>query len=72
MVESLLWNKVHQLCTTAEIPLGDDAPDYVISYSGPPTLGVFELASEEKSHADDSDHDDDEEDDEEKDKLLFG
>lgn len=68
MVESLLWNKINQLCSLADVPLGDDAPDFVVSYSGPPTLGVFELAAEEKPQ----DEDEEDEENDEEDKLLLG
>ena len=69
MVESLLWNKINQLCAAADVPLGDDAPDFVVSYSGPPTLGIFELAAEEKPVDEDDDEDEPEEKEE---KLLLG
>lgn len=46
MVESAVWRKVAEACTAAELPLGDEAPDYVIASIGTPALGVFQIASE--------------------------
>lgn len=45
MTESRLWSKLVGLCQEARIPVGDDAPDHVISVSGPPTLAVFPMNS---------------------------
>lgn len=47
LVESKLWNKVISLCNEAEIPLGELAPDFVVSITAQPQLGVFEMISEE-------------------------
>jgi hypothetical protein len=47
--------------------LGDDAPDFVVSNSGPPTLGVFQLAADEV----DSDEDEDDDKEEAKNAKLF-
>jgi hypothetical protein len=46
IVESSLWNKIIDACEEAGLPVGEDAPDYVVAPSAPPTLGVFQLASE--------------------------
>lgn len=46
LLESKLWNKVVQLCNEAQIPMGDEAPDFIVSISSPPSLNVFELMSE--------------------------
>lgn len=46
MVESFLWRKVAAACEEAGLPVGDDAPDYVIAPAAPPPLGVFQLSSE--------------------------
>ena len=43
MAESKLWNKIATLCEEACIPMGDEAPDFVVTISAPPTLGVFEI-----------------------------
>jgi hypothetical protein len=49
LVESKLWNKIISLCSEAEVPMGEYAPDFVISISAPPQLNVFEMISEEES-----------------------
>lgn len=46
LLESKLWNKVVQLCGEAQIPMGDEAPDFIVSISSPPSLTVFEMVSE--------------------------
>jgi len=51
LVESKLWNKIISLCNEAEIPLADAAPDFVISMTAQPQLGVFEMISEEDEAA---------------------
>lgn len=49
LVESKLWNKIASLCEEAQVPMGDDAPDFIVTISAPPTLGIFEMVSEERS-----------------------
>lgn len=44
LVESKLWQKIAAACTEAELPMGDDAPDFVVAASAAPPVGVFELA----------------------------
>jgi len=46
MAESKLWNKIAALCEEACIPMGDEAPDFVVTISAPPQLGVFEMMSD--------------------------
>ena len=46
MVEKFLWNKLSNVCQIANLPVDDDAPDYVIAPVSPPGLGVFQLASD--------------------------
>jgi hypothetical protein len=46
LVESTLWNKLVDACEEADLPVGDEAPDYVIAPNAPPSLSVFQLASE--------------------------
>lgn len=43
MVEKTLWNKLGNACETANIALGDEAPDFVINISGPAPVNVFEV-----------------------------
>lgn len=45
-VESRLWQKIVTACTNAEIPLDDDAPDFMVAASSNPAVSVFELAHE--------------------------
>lgn len=46
MNESMLWSKISDACVMANLPVGDAAPDYVVSASAAPPLSVFQLASE--------------------------
>lgn len=46
LVESVLWKKVASLCSDAGLPIGDDAPDYVVAPASPPPMGVFQLSSD--------------------------
>lgn len=65
-VESSLWEKLTTACAQVGLPVGDDAPDYIIAPTGIAPMGVFQLASEPPSLSDeDSDEDEDEEDGEE-------
>jgi len=43
MTESKLWAKVVNLCMEANLPVGDDAPDFFVGVSGPLNLGCFQL-----------------------------
>ena len=53
MIESKLWNKLASLCQEADIPTGEDAPDFVVTISAPPQLGIFEMMTDDISHNDD-------------------
>jgi hypothetical protein len=44
--EVLLWKKISEVCVVAGIPLGDEAPDYVVAPTGSPNLSVFQVASD--------------------------
>lgn len=46
LIESKLWNKLSSLCEEANIPCGDEAPDFIVTMSAPPQLGVFEMMPE--------------------------
>lgn len=48
LTEGKLWEKITELCKTASVPLGDDAPDYVVGLSGPPMLRVYQLQMHEE------------------------
>ena len=43
MIESMLWEKLSSLCVEADLPVGDEAPDYVIAAISSPALGVFQI-----------------------------
>jgi hypothetical protein len=45
-VEEKLWDKISDLCNTAEVPLDEEAPDYIVAPSGPPPMGVFHLSND--------------------------
>lgn len=47
LVETKLWNKVSSLCAEAQIPVGDEAPDFIITLTAPPSLGVFEMITDQ-------------------------
>ena len=46
VVEGFLWRKLCELCDKANLPVGDEAPDYIVAPSGVPPMGVFMLANE--------------------------
>lgn len=43
VVESMLWDKLTQLCEEAELPVGAEAPDYIVAPTAPPPMGVFQV-----------------------------
>lgn len=43
-----LWAKIVELCINADIPIGDDAPSYVVAPAGSPPLSVFQLTTKEE------------------------
>lgn len=46
LVEAMLWQKIAKICEEANIPLGEDAPDFIMSTVSTPEIGVFELATD--------------------------
>jgi hypothetical protein len=64
MVESSLWQKLTNACVAVGLPVGDNAPDYIVAPSGIAPMGVFQLASEPPSGLPDDDDDEDADDDE--------
>lgn len=44
LVETKLWTKLSAACKEAKVPLGDNAPDFIVAASAAPSIGVFELA----------------------------
>ena len=65
LVEAKLWQKVAEGCNSVGLPMGDDAPDFVIAAQGSLPVAVFELAQEPAGSEDEgfSDEDDDEDED---------
>lgn len=43
LIESMLWEKLSKLCNEANLPLDEDAPDYIVSAIAPAPLGVFQV-----------------------------
>lgn len=54
MVETFLWKKLSDLLEEAEVPTGDDAPDFVVASTETPPLSVFQLATEPTTQQDKS------------------
>lgn len=50
MIEARLWEKVVKKCEAAGIPMGDEAPDYVVGVASTPEMGVFALAENESEY----------------------
>jgi hypothetical protein len=50
-IESGLWNKVATLCTEAELPLDEEAPDYIVSLTSVPAMGVFQIEQQFRKNA---------------------
>ena len=55
LVETKLWNKLANLCKEGGVPLDDEAPDFIITVTSSPELGVFEIASETAGSSDQED-----------------
>jgi len=53
--EASLWKKIAELCVEADIPVGDDAPNYVVAPAGSPPLSVFQLVNDEEGGEDPQD-----------------
>ena len=49
LVEAKLWQKVVVVCQEAQVPLDDDAPDFVVAASAAPPVSVFELAADSET-----------------------
>jgi len=43
LIESFLWEKVTKLCVSANLPLNNEAPDYIVAPIGPPPMGIFHV-----------------------------
>ena len=47
IAELQLWSKVEMLCGDAGVPLGDDAPDFMMVMIRPPELTVLRVEQEQ-------------------------
>jgi|SRR6478752_9666519 len=56
LVEAQLWQKVVRACEEAELPLGDDAPDFVVTAASSPPVSVFEVAQNPSPQASTAPH----------------
>lgn len=63
IVEAKLWSKISALCEECDVPLGDDAPDYVVAPAGPPPISVFQITSDPDEETEDGDFDEEDEED---------
>lgn len=55
MIEARLWQKLVASFVEAELPVDDDAPDFICSTSSVPSIGVFRLAHEPNQQPEESD-----------------
>ncbi len=62
MVESVLWRKISEACKEADLPLGADAPDYIVAPISSPAIGVFQLAHEPVQSSQDDGYNEDDDD----------
>ena len=63
LIETKLWNKIVTLCKEGSVPLEEESPDFIITVTAPPELGVFEVASDyDQSAEQPSESEDDSED----------
>lgn len=61
LVESMLWKKIHTAAEAAGLPVGDDAPDYVVAHAGTPALSVFQITTDPRGDDSEDESDDVEE-----------
>lgn len=69
-IESSLWKKLTDACVAVGLPVGDNAPDYIVAPSGMAPLGVFQLASEPPAGLEDDEDEEESEDSEEGANIL--
>lgn len=54
LIEARLWEKIADACEEAKVPLGDDAPDFVVSVvPHVPDIAVFQVSDAPASEEDD-------------------
>jgi len=46
LIEAKLWQKIALACKAADVPMDDDAADFICAASSAPPIGVFKLAQE--------------------------
>ena len=46
-VEDKLWSKLADLLNDAKLPFGDEAPDFIVAPTAPPSMGVFPLSTDD-------------------------
>lgn len=44
--EARLWNKIQAVCASAGVPVGDSAPDFIVTIAAAPELTVFQIERE--------------------------
>jgi len=50
--EANLWKKVTSACVDAEVPINDNAPDFIVAPGGMPEMRVFEISAEPMDQSD--------------------
>lgn len=45
-LEEKLWDKIVAICEASDVPVDDEAPDYIVAPVGPPSMSVFHLSSD--------------------------
>lgn len=53
--ETNLWNRIGEMCESSGVPVGDDAPDFIVGISGLPELRVFEISTSPIEESGDND-----------------
>lgn len=54
-VEEKLWDKISEACSAANVPVNEEAPDYIVAPVGPPPMGVFHMSPDAEDYAEESD-----------------
>ena len=43
LIETMLWKKIAELCSEADLPLNNEAPDYIVAPTSAPPMGIFHI-----------------------------
>jgi len=43
LIETMLWQKITELCSEADLPLNNEAPDYIVAPTSAPPMGIFHI-----------------------------